>query len=76
VATYYMDVWPYSELEAARCLIYTNVSAEKLRENYSMAGGNIRLCLDKPHHLGDDFDVCAFIDEAVTACNVRESVVE
>jgi len=74
VSMFYMTVWPYSELEAARRFIYTNVSAEKLRENYAMAGGSIRLCLDKPHHQGDSFNVRRLIDEAVAECNVEETL--
>jgi len=75
VLMFFVAVWPYSELEAARCLIYTNVSAEKLRENYELAGGSIRLCLVKQHYEVEcAFDVRALIDEAVTACNVEETL--
>lgn len=48
VDTRYMPVWTYTELEAARKVMFSGVSAEKLKDHYRIAGGSIRLCLAKP----------------------------
>ena len=67
--TLIMPIWKFVELRAAREVIYTNVTAAKLKQNYAVAGGSIRLALSK-QHFDDNYDVKDEVGKAVGRCDI------